>query len=109
MTDNKLLNIINKLKKEYKQLKEFEYICPDDRKYIQKGNLIKYVNIKKLNKPKTGIIINVTTNKIFLKSTNSNISWSINFVDNLIFYKFEKDYLIDAINELIEKNENKTD
>lgn len=107
MTGDNLLNIIKNLKKEYQQLKEFEYIYPDDRKYIQKGNYIKYVNIKKLNKPKTGIITNVTINKIFLKSTNSNITWSINFVDNYIFYKFDKDYLVDAINELIEKNENK--
>lgn len=105
MSDDKLIQIINNLKKEYMQLTDFNYIYPDDRKYIQKGNIIKYINIKKLNKPKTGIVLDISINKILLKSVNSNITWSIKFIDNYIFYKFETDYLIDAINELIEKNE----
>lgn len=103
MSNNNLLIMGEKIKKEHMQLKEYNFINPDDRKYIQIGNLIKYVNIKKLNKPKTGKIINVTIDKITLKSLNSDITWTIKFVDNYIFYKFEKNYLIDALNELMEK------
>jgi|LakMenEpi03Aug12_release.lakeMendotaPanAssembly.Ray.scaffolds.fasta_scaffold1209358_2 hypothetical protein len=105
MQDEKIKKIINELKKDYMQLNEYNYIFPDDRKYIQIGNLIKYINIKKIGKPKTGIVINMDLNYVFLKSLNSNLTWSIKFAENFIFYKFDKDYLIDAVNELIEKNE----
>jgi hypothetical protein len=107
MSNNKLLNIGDKLKKTYeKQLKIFTYICPDDRKYIEIGNLIKYINIyDSAQKLKTGIVKNISLDTIMLKAVNSSITWKIKMTEHHIFYKFIKDDLIDAINELLEKNE----
>ena len=107
MSNNKLLNIGEKFKKTYeKQLKIFTYICPDDRKYIEIGNLIKYINIyDSTKKLKTGIVKNISLDTIILKAVNSSITWKIKMTEHHIFYKFIKDDLIDAINELLEKNE----
>jgi hypothetical protein len=107
MSNNKLLNIGEKFKKTYeKQLKIFTYICPDDRKYIEIGNLIKYINIyDSTKKLKTGIVKNISLDTIILKAVNSSITWKIKMIEHHIFYKFIKDDLIDAINELLEKNE----
>jgi hypothetical protein len=102
---NKLIDIIEKIKKENKQLNEYIYICPDDRKHIETGNIVKYIDINNLKKIKTGKVIKITLDKLTLKSLNSNIVWTIKFANNHIFYKFYKDHLIDAINELLEKNE----
>lgn len=107
MLNNKLLNIGEEIKKKHsKNLQDFTYICPDDRQYIEYGNLIKYINIHdSKQKIKTGTVMNITNNKILLKSLNSALTWTIKMTDYHIFYKFKKDNLIDAINELFEKNE----
>jgi hypothetical protein len=107
LLNNKLLSVGDEIKKTHgKKLQDFTYICPDDRQYIESGNLIKYINIRDLKqKIKTGIVINFTNNKILLKSLNSAIQWTIKMTDCHIFYKFKKDDLIDAINDLLEKNE----
>lgn len=109
MLNNKLLNIADEIKKTNdKQLNLFTYMGPDDRKYIEIGNLIKYVNVYDLKrKIKTGIVINVSLDNLILKSVNSSITWKIKVTEHHIFYKFRKDNLIDAINELLEKNEKK--
>ena len=100
-----LTTITNKIKNENLQLKKYTLILPDDRKCIQIGGTIKYVNINNIQKIKTGKIIDVTNDILMLKSLNSNAKWIIKFVENYIFYKFNNDNLIDAINELFEKNE----
>jgi hypothetical protein len=107
MSNNKIFNIGDELKKTHsKQLNLFTYMCPDDRKYIEIGNLIKYINIHDLRqKIKTGIVINITLDNLILKSVCSSTTWKIKLTDHHIFYKFRKDDLIDAINELLEKNE----
>ena len=107
MSNNKLLNMGDEIKKTYsKQLNLFTYMCPDDRKYIEIGNLIKYINIHDSKKKiKTGIVINITLDNLILKSVCSSITWKIKLTEHHIFYKFRKDDLIDAINELFEKNE----
>lgn len=102
---NKLNKIGEIIKLENAQLKDYTYICPDDRKYIEYGNIIKYVNINNTKKVKTGKVINISLDKIRLKSLNSSITWIIKFANNHIFYKFNKDDLIDAINDLLKKNE----
>lgn len=104
---NKFNKISENIKKEHPQLNEFTYICPDDRKYIECGNIIKYLNINNTKKVKTGKIINITLDKLTLKSLNSSIIWTIKFTNNHIFYKFNTDGILDAINELLEKNEKK--
>jgi hypothetical protein len=104
---NKLNKIGEKIKNENSQLKQYTYICPDDRKNIECGNIIKYIGIDNTTKIKTGKVINISLNKLTLKSLNSNMTWNIKFANNHIFYKFCKDDLIDAINELLEKNEKK--
>lgn len=108
MTNNNLFNIGEKIKKTYsKQLLEYSYICPDDRKYIEIGNLVKYININDIKqKIKTGIVINITLDNLTLKSVNSSMVWNIKLSKHHIFYKFVRDDLINAINELLEKNEN---
>ena len=95
------------LKKLYsKQLAEYTYICPDDRKYIEIGNIIKYIGISDTKKKlKTGYVINMTLDTITLKSLNSSMTWKIKVVEHHIFYKFIRDDLMDAINDLFEKNE----
>ena len=107
MSNNKLLKIGNELKKTYAtQLKIFTYMCPDDRKYIEIGNLVKYINIYDSKKKiKTGIIINILLDKLILKSVNSSLIWNIKLTENHIFYKFQKDDLLDTIHNLLEKNE----
>jgi len=93
-------------KNHAKKLLDFTYICPDDRHYIVSGNIIKYINIHdSKEKIKTGIVMNLTNNKILLKSLNSSLTWTIKMTDCHIFYKFIKNDLIDAINDLLEKNE----
>lgn len=107
MSNNKLINIGNEIKKKHSdKLEDFTYICPDDRQYIQSGNIIKYINIHDIKqKLKTGIVVNFNNNKILLKSVNSSLKWTIKMTDCHIFYRFKKDDLIDAINNLLEKNE----
>ena len=99
------MEIGENIKKENNQLKDYTYVCPDDRKYIEVGNLVKYTNINNSNKIKTGKVINISLDKLSLKSLNSSLIWTIKFANNHIFYKFYKDNLVDAINELLEKNE----
>lgn len=103
--DNKLSDIGEKIIQNNKQLREYIYICPDDRKHIENGYIVKYIDINYPKKIKTGKVVNVTLDKLTLKSLNSNIVWTIKFANNHIFCKFRKDHLIDAINELLEKNE----
>ena len=107
MINNKLLNIGEEIKKNNTtKLQDFTYICPDDRHYIQPGNIIKYTNIRDSKKKiKTGIVKDFTNNKILLKSLNSSLTWTIKMTDCHIFCKFVKNDLIDAINDLLEKNE----
>jgi hypothetical protein len=102
---DKLLNIANLIKSKYSaKLKDFTYICPDDRKFIESGNSIKYININDpKQKLKSGTVVNLTKNQILLKSLNSSITWTIKMTECHIFYKFHKDNLIDAINDLFEK------
>jgi hypothetical protein len=102
---NNLNKICENIKNKNPQLKDYTYICPDDRKYIECGNIIKYVNINNISKVKTGKILQISLDKVLLKSLNSSITWTIKFTNNHIFYKFIKDDLIDAINELMKKNE----
>jgi hypothetical protein len=97
-------NIINTIKQENPQLNSYEFINCDDRKHIEIGNFIKYINIKNLKKIHTGKVIKITNNLIILKSINSDFTWSIKFVDNYIFCKFETDTLMETINKLFNNN-----
>jgi hypothetical protein len=98
-------NIGNKIiMNNSKKLKNYTYICPDDRKYIKSNDLIKYVNIyDKTQKVKSGIVVTISLDKLILKSINSHLSWNIKLNDHHIFYKFKNDNLMDAINDLLEK------
>jgi hypothetical protein len=100
-----LIEIGENIKKMNSKLDSYTYICPDDRKYIEIGNMIKYTNIYNTNKLKTGIVLEISSNKIKLKSMNSNLIWTIKFTENHIYYKFKNDDIIDALNDLFEKNE----
>jgi hypothetical protein len=106
--DNKLLIMGDEIKKKYStKLQDFTYICPDDRQYMESGNLIKYINrTDPKQKLKSGIVINISINNLLLKSVNSSLTWTVKMTDCHIFYKFKRDNLIDAINDLFEKNEN---
>jgi hypothetical protein len=107
MSNNKLLNIGDELKKRYsKELNLFTYMCPDDRKYIEIGKLIKYINIYDLKKKiKTGIIVSISLDKLILKSVNSTTVWGIKLTEHHLFYKLYKDDLMDVIHGILEKNE----
>jgi hypothetical protein len=106
---NKLLIIGEKIKNvNIDKLRDFTYICPDDRQYIVPGNIIKYVKLSDpKQKIKTGLVVNLTCDKILLKALNSSLTWTIKMTEYHIFYKFVKDDLMDAIQNLLEKNENK--
>lgn len=104
MSNKTIENIVNTIKKNFPQLNSYDFINCDDRKYIEVGNYIKYINVKKLKKVITGKVVNITNNSITLKSRNSDFVWSIKFVDNYIFYKFTNDSLINAINEILDNN-----
>jgi hypothetical protein len=102
---NKLINTINQIKKKYiNKLDDWTYIYPDDRQYIETGNLIKYIDIDTKQKLKSGVVLKITNNKIFLKSTNSSLTWSINFTNYHIFYKFKNNSLFDTLHGLFEIN-----
>ena len=85
--NNKLINISNYIKSLYKdELYDYYYIGPDDRKLLNKGNIVKYTNITdKEYKLKFGIIVNITINKLTLKSINSDLYWKIDFNKNHVF------------------------
>jgi len=105
--ENNKINIISKkiFQKYPKKLNDFTYICPDDRQYIKIGNLIKYVYILDQSYIlKSGIVINSTIDKLFLKSPNSSLTKIIKFTDCHIFYKFNKNDFINTINDFLQKN-----
>lgn len=110
-----LAKIGEELKNKYSvQLENYIYICPDDRQFIEIGNKIKYLSIdnKNINPViKSGIVVEKKLNNLILKSFNGKNKWCVSFTKYHIFCQFKSNDLINAINELLnkqEKNENKT-
>jgi hypothetical protein len=95
------------LKDKYSQyLENYLYICPDDRQFIEIGNSVKYISIyDKKEEIKTGIVVDKNINSLLLKSFNGKNKWTISYSKFHIFCKFKQNDLIDAINDLLNKQE----
>jgi hypothetical protein len=100
--NNKLIAISKYLKNIYiNDLDRYIYISPNDRTKLKKGNIIKYININDLDyKLKSGIIINISIDKITFKSISSNIYWKIKINNNHIFCLERNDFKLLLNNQI---------
>ncbi len=109
--NNKILNVISKIRLLYPDdLLNYIYVGPDDRNTLNKGKVIKYINIYDTKyfktsksetnnkyKIKVGIIVNIEKDIIKLKSINSNFFWKIKMTENHIFYYDKMGSLINIV------------
>jgi len=106
--NSKLQNIIEKIKNKYEdELRDYVYTGPDDRSYLRKGHFIKYIDIlDKEYKIKSGYIVEITLDKLTLKSIGSNLFWKIKFTQNHIFF-YEQRNKLKMYTEALEFMQNK--
>ena len=86
--ENKINYIITEIINNNKILK-YKFIYPDNRSILKSGDIIKYIDLNyKINNKKivTGILIKFNINKLFLKSFDNKLFWSIKINNNYIFY-----------------------
>ena len=86
-TNNKIITITDNIKKKY-DIEKYNYVWPDERKKLKKGDIIKYLNINYNNTvfPRACIYMQAGIDKMLVKSINSNKLWYIKFSNNYIFY-----------------------
>jgi hypothetical protein len=103
-SNNKLITIVNNIRNLYiDDLYRYVYIGPDDRSTLKKGSNIKYVDIMdKKRQLKSGVIVDITIDKITLKSIGTNFYWKIKVNSNHIFY-LERNGMKLLLNDFIGK------
>jgi hypothetical protein len=106
--NSKLQNLIEKIKSKYMdELYYYVYVGPDDRSFLRKGHFIKYIDITDNEyKIKSGIIVELTLDKLTLKSIGTNFFWKIKYTQNHIFF-YEQSNKLKMFTEALEFMNNK--
>lgn len=106
--ENKINYIITEIINN-NEISKYQFVYPNNRSKLKCGDIIKYINLNyKINNKKivTGILIKFNINKLFLKSFDNKLFWSIKINDNYVFYYrpyfdlFEKLDTIDSLKNI---------